>query len=135
MRSLAAAAGRTATRGDGVVQASCSVTLGGSSFGPTPALTPTSFRVSPRLLAEKRRCGWLGKERKPATAPVWARGWVSIFECPKSYITAESLTWIEEFQVRKLFGFGDVMSLPARAVDAFCTLERESIAERMNADQ
>jgi hypothetical protein len=59
---------------------------------------------------------------------------VAIAECPKSYITAESLTWIEEFQVRKLFGFGDVMLLPARAVDAFCTLERESIAERMHAD-
>ena len=88
-----------------------------------------------RGLAEKRRCGWLGKRAEPATAPVWARNGVAVFECPKSYITAESLTWIEEFQVRKLFGFGDVMSLPARAVDAFGTLERESIAERMNADQ
>jgi hypothetical protein len=77
----------------------------------------------------------LGKRPEPAPSPVWARGGVGVFECPKSYITAESLTWIEEFHVRKLFGFGDVMSLPARAVDAFCALERESIAERTNAEQ
>ena len=88
-----------------------------------------------RGLAEKRRCGWLGKRSEPVGSPVWARGGVGVFECPKSYITAESLTWIEEFQVRKLFGFGDVMSLSARAVDAFCTLERESIAEQTNGDQ
>jgi len=60
---------------------------------------------------------------------------VAVTECPKSYITPQSLTWIEEFQVRKLFGFGDVTELPARAVDAFCILERESIAERMHANE
>jgi hypothetical protein len=87
-----------------------------------------------RGLEEKRRCGWLAK-RKPEGQPVWARGGVGIAECPKSFINPESLTWIEEFNVRKLFGFGDVMSLPARAVDAFCTLEREIAMERMHADE
>jgi hypothetical protein len=56
-------------------------------------------------------------------------------ECPKSYITPESLTLIEEFHVRKLFGFGDITELPARTVDAFCILERESIAERRNGNE
>ena len=63
------------------------------------------------------------------------RGGVAVSECPKSYISPESLTWLEEFKVRKLFGFGDVMNLPARVVDAFCTLEKESITERMNGDE
>lgn len=60
---------------------------------------------------------------------------MAVTECPKSYITAESLSWIEEFHVRKLFGFGDVTNLPARAVDAFCTLERETVAERIHANE
>jgi hypothetical protein len=86
-------------------------------------------------LAEKRRCGWLDKKPEPAGHPVWAKRSVAIAECPKSYIKPESLVWIEEFQVRKRFGFGDVSALPARAVDAFCVLEAESIAERMNGNE
>jgi hypothetical protein len=76
-------------------------------------------------------------KKKPTASPrpVWVRGGVAVSECPKSYISPESLTWLEEFQVRKLFGFGDVMNLPARVVDAFCTLEKESITERMNGDE
>jgi hypothetical protein len=60
---------------------------------------------------------------------------VAIAECPKSYITPESLGWLEEFQVRKLFGFGDLTTLSARAVDAFCTLEKELAAERNHDDE
>ena len=66
---------------------------------------------------------------------MWARRGVAVAECPKSYVTPESLGWIEEFHVRKLFGFGDLMNLPARAVDAFCTLEKETISERLHADE
>jgi hypothetical protein len=87
-----------------------------------------------RGLAEKRRCGWLEK-KTPSAGPVWARRGVAAMECPKSYITPESLTLIEEFHVRKLFGFGDISELPARTVDAFCVLERQSIAERRNGNE
>jgi hypothetical protein len=88
-----------------------------------------------RGLTEKRCCGWLEKKAPAGGRPVWARRGVAVAECPKSYITPQSLTWIEEFHIRKLFGFGDVTELPARTVDAFCTLERESIAERMHANE
>jgi hypothetical protein len=88
-----------------------------------------------RGLAEKRCCGWLDKKTPSDGRIVWARRGVVAAECPKSYITSESLTWIEEFHVRKLFGFGDVTNLPARAVDAFCTLEKEILAERVHGNE
>jgi hypothetical protein len=40
--------------------------------------------------------------------------------------------WLELFQVSRVFGFGDVMALPGRAVDAFCVLEQELRTERTN---
>jgi hypothetical protein len=61
---------------------------------------------------------------------VWARGDVGVTTCPTSYITAESLTLLEEFHVSKLFGAGIVSEMPARRVEAFFTLENELAGER-----
>jgi hypothetical protein len=55
---------------------------------------------------------------------------VRLNECPKSLISPESEEWLERFQVGRVFGFGDLSSLPARAVDAFCVLEKELAVER-----
>lgn len=75
-------------------------------------------------MEKKRRCGWLpavpDRERV-----VWARKSKSLMTCPKSYITALSLSWIDQFQAWKLFGLPDIYSLPARQIDAFCVLENE----------
>ncbi len=49
--------------------------------------------------------------------------------CPKSLITAESLSLMEAFWAWKLLGAGDLGSLPARTVDAYCVLENELRAE------
>ena len=43
--------------------------------------------------------------------------------------------WVELFHVGKLFGFDDVMDMPAKAVDAFCVLEQELRVERLNDNQ
>ena len=85
-------------------------------------------------LTEKRRCGWQAGARAGG-APVWAKRGLAIFECPTSYITAETLTFVEEYHARRMFGFGDVAALPARTVDAFSILERESVMERAHADK
>ncbi|HOQ46198.1 MAG TPA: hypothetical protein PK157_12835 [Bryobacteraceae bacterium] len=65
---------------------------------------------------------------------VWARGNVATEECPKSYITAESLAWVEEFQVWKRLGYPRVEEMTARQVEAMLVLEAE-LAEEMRRGQ
>lgn len=66
---------------------------------------------------------------------MWAKRGIAIYECPTSFITGESLTFVEEYNARRQFGFGDVGTLPARTVDAFHVLEREFVSERLHADK
>jgi hypothetical protein len=61
--------------------------------------------------------------------PVWARKDVALLTCPKSYITAESETWVEEFFVRRRMGAIDFSVLSARQVEAFAILENALTAE------
>lgn len=81
-----------------------------------------------------RRCGLVpgdaGTERT-----VWARRHVATGTCPVSYITAESIALIQEFQAWKFLGGVDPYALPARTIDAFCVLERELRAEMENGQQ
>ena len=56
---------------------------------------------------------------------VWARGRVSTSECPKSFVTAESVGWLEEFQAWKRFGYANVAEMTARQVEAMLVLEAE----------
>ena len=60
---------------------------------------------------------------------MWAREGVGVTRCPVSYISAESLSVLEEFHVWKLFGCGDLYELPARTAEAFYVLEMELRAE------
>ena len=61
----------------------------------------------------------------PDGAPlVWARRDVSLRTCPKSYITAESQTLVEDFFVRRSLRGMDFAELSARQVEAFVILER-----------
>jgi hypothetical protein len=46
-------------------------------------------------------------------------------ECPKSFVTAESLELLEKYFVWKLSAGGLRAELPAREADAFVTLEGE----------
>jgi hypothetical protein len=56
---------------------------------------------------------------------VWARGRAGIEECPKSYVTPQSLEWIERFFTWKFGGAGAIDEMPARDADAFLILESE----------
>lgn len=86
-------------------------------------------------LERKRRCGWL-KGAEDANAPlVWARRSAVLRTCPKSYITAESQTFVEEFFVRRRLGAGDFALLSARQVEAFVILEKAVAGEISDAQQ
>jgi hypothetical protein len=61
---------------------------------------------------------------------------VALDECPKSYITAESAGWLEEFWVRKRIGGGmGIEELSARQVEAFVVLEKALAEEKRNGQR
>jgi len=66
---------------------------------------------------------------------IWARGRVSAASCPRSYITPESVSLMEEFHAWKLIGASDVYQLPARVVEAICVLENELRSEIHDASR
>jgi len=84
-------------------------------------------------LESKRRCGWRKDSSDSLQQIVWARERVSLTTCPTSYITAESLGLLEEFQAWKLMGASNVFDLPARLVEAIAILENEWTLEKRNA--
>ncbi len=77
-------------------------------------------------LERKRRCGWLAGPIESPARIVWARKEVALETCPRSYVSPESEAWVEEFFVRRKFGFfGNLEELGAREVEAFLILESE----------
>jgi len=67
--------------------------------------------------------------------PVWVRKRAATTVCPVSYITPQSLAWIERFSVWKLMGGAKLESLPARTVEALCVLENEFRKETSDGGQ
>lgn len=61
-------------------------------------------------------------EEEAGTQPVWARAGVALWTCPRSFITAESITLVEEFAVWRQLG-GATGRLTAKQVDGFAILE------------
>jgi hypothetical protein len=86
-------------------------------------------------LERKRRCGWIGAPEDENGPLVWARRTVSLRTCPKSYITAESQTFVEEFFIRRRLGVGDFESMSARQVEAFVILEKALAGEISDVQQ
>ena len=65
-----------------------------------------------------------------ANAPVvWARKDVMLRTCPKSYITSDSETLVEEFLVRRKLRSIEFGQLDARHVEAFVILEQALTSE------
>ncbi|MEO7142213.1 MAG: hypothetical protein ABI165_01780 [Bryobacteraceae bacterium] len=85
-------------------------------------------------LETKRRCGWKPEALRTAPHVVWTRREAASDTCPKSYVSAQSLAWIEHFYIWKLAG-GNLLDLPARQVDAFLILEQEWRAETNNVQE
>ena len=71
------------------------------------------------------------------TAPhvVWTRRHVATDVCPQSFITAQSLGWIEEFLVWKRLGLNLTFDLGARQAEAFIILEEQLSLEKQNGAQ
>ena len=60
---------------------------------------------------------------------MWARREAVLGTCPRSAITAESQTTVEEFFIRRRLGLMDEEHLTARQVEAFAILEKVLAAE------
>lgn len=56
---------------------------------------------------------------------MWAKSGAVSTICPKSWITAQSMAWIEEYLVRRKLGPKGIEGLSARHVEAFLVLEHE----------
>ena len=80
----------------------------------------------------KRRCGWRTPLHDAPERVVWARKHAATGMCPKSFITAQSLAWLEEFVVRRKLGQKWPEDLGARETEAFLILESEWEAETQN---
>jgi hypothetical protein len=65
---------------------------------------------------------------------VWVRGEAVTFRCPKSIVTPQSLTFIEQFLYWKRFG-GNVWDLEAKSADAIWVLQEESLKEKINEEE
>ena len=84
-------------------------------------------------LEKKRRCGFLAEEERGEFRLVWARKRAQAEECPKSLVTGESLSLVEEFFVRRQLGMADTLEIAARKVDAFVILRGEMEREEKDA--
>jgi hypothetical protein len=73
-------------------------------------------------LEVKRRCGFLPEERRGEPRIVWGRRQVQSQECPKSFVTGDSIALLEEYFVRRRLGISDSMETEARKTDAFLIL-------------
>ena len=65
------------------------------------------------------------EDRRGEPRIVWGRKSARTDECPKSLITGDSLSLVEEFLVRRRLGFEKTGELTARKVDAFLILRDE----------
>jgi len=77
----------------------------------------------------RRRCGFLPEDRRGPRKVVWARRRAGTEECPKSFVTPESVAHVEKFVVWKLSGGGALWGFTAREADALLTLDEEWRAE------
>lgn len=76
-------------------------------------------------LETRRRCGFLPGEARGEPRLVWIRKRAQADECPKSMVTGESLSLLEEFFVYRRLGMVHGMEMPARKADAFLILREE----------
>jgi hypothetical protein len=83
-------------------------------------------------LEVKRRCGFLPVERRGEPRVVWGRRQTQSQECPKSFVTGDSMALLEEYFVRRRLGIPDSLETEARKTDAFLILRDLMEAEERN---
>jgi len=67
--------------------------------------------------------------------PVWGRKHVLVNECPKFYVSSESVAFVEDFSFRRRFEQINPAHLTARQADAFMVLELELARELQDGEQ
>ena len=72
----------------------------------------------------------MGGRNDAFASPVWAQNHVALSTCPKSFITAESQSLVEDFFMRRQLGGLWAADLTAKQADAFVVLGRELQSER-----
>jgi hypothetical protein len=77
----------------------------------------------------RRRCTWVPAALETPAHMVWARGRVSTDVCPKSFVTPDSIGWVEEFLARKWLRLALPVELSMREAEAFLILEQQLILE------
>ena len=75
-------------------------------------------------LEASRRCGFLPQDRRGSERLVWIGPSIAISECPTSYVTAESLAFLEAFVAWSL-SRDSLTTFPARYADAIVALNSE----------
>jgi hypothetical protein len=86
-------------------------------------------------LVQVRNCAFASEGRPAPKRPVWARRNIATTQCPKSIITAESLSMLEQFQIWRSFGSADIWAMNARLVEAFVLLGDELRQEMETIDR
>jgi len=64
---------------------------------------------------------------------VWTSKGVSTETCPVSFITAQSIGWVEEFFAWKRLGLALPYDISARQAEAFLILEEQLLLEKQDA--
>ena len=67
--------------------------------------------------------------------PVWVRRKAVTTSCPRSYVSADSLSWLEQYLAWRAGGGGSLIDLPARMAEAFLILEQEWREESEHAQE
>ncbi len=81
----------------------------------------------------KRRCGWIPRALETPERVIWARDSSATTVCPRSFISAQSMAWLEEYLVRRKLGQKGIDGLGAREVEAFLILEHD--LTKMNSER
>lgn len=82
-----------------------------------------------------RRCGFLGPGETAGQTPVWVRKNLVLFECPKSFVKADSLNYLESYAAWKQLGMPSYDAREAREADAFAVLDGELAEELKNESE
>jgi hypothetical protein len=61
---------------------------------------------------------------------VWARGRVATEECPRSYVSAQSLEWLEKYFLWRRLGALYPEPVSVKDLEAFTALDQEIATER-----
>lgn len=85
-------------------------------------------------MERKRRCRWIDQAELGPVVVVWGRNGCVVRECPRSVISADSLSWLEEYHIWRMCPTTPLTHLEARKAEAFLIIEAERRKEIGNGE-